>query len=308
MLSRPLQRIRELNLAGPATAGRHAHLSAASGLVCVKSFLYVVADDELHLGVFGKADNAPGRVVRLFEGDLPESKKQRKRQKPDLEALTLLPPFGDYPHGALLAFGSGSTINRRAGCLIGLNERGAVSGSPRVIDLSPLLTSICNEVDGLNIEGAIVCGEELRLLQRGNKRHSKNAIIRFRLAAVLDALSSPTIISIQPVEINQIDMGEIGGVPLCFTDAAALSGGDMVFTAIAEDTSDVYNDGPCVGAAIGIADDRGNLRSLQQLDGPYKVEGVDAQVEGDLVRLLLVSDADDPEIPASLYATTLPLS
>ncbi len=48
-----------------------AHLSAASALVRVAERLFVVADDELHLGLFDLGDPAPGRLVRLFEGSLP---------------------------------------------------------------------------------------------------------------------------------------------------------------------------------------------------------------------------------------------
>ena len=79
----------------------------------------------------------------------------------------------------------------------------------------------------------------------------------------------------------------------------------MVFTAIAEDTDDSYNDGLCVGAAIGVAGNDGTLRCLRWLDRPYKVEGVDARVDGDVIRLLLVTDADDADIPASLLSATL---
>jgi hypothetical protein len=32
---------------------------------------------------------------------------------------------------------------------------------------------------------------------------------------------------------------------------------------------------------------------------------VDARPDGDAVRLLLVTDADDPDIPASLFAATM---
>ena len=79
----------------------------------------------------------------------------------------------------------------------------------------------------------------------------------------------------------------------------------MVFTAVAEDTDDAYNDGPCAGAAIGIVDNDGHLRCLRRLDRPYKVEGVDARVDGDVIRLLLVTDADDADIPASLFSATI---
>ena len=303
-----LTKIRELNLSAAVSPGRPLHLSAASGLACLKSFIYVVADDELHLGVFRAASSEPGHLVRLFDGALPDSKAERKRKKPDLEALTLLPADDDHPHGALLALGSGSKPNRRMGALLGLDAQGAVHGSSRVVDLSPLLAPLDDAFAALNIEGAVVSGDELRLFQRGNKRHALNAIIRFPLSAVLDMLSRKPIDAMTPSAIDTIDLGQIDGIPFSFTDAAALPDGAVVFTAVAEDTDDAYDDGPCVGAAIGIADSGGRLRCLHQLDRPYKVEGVDARVDGDVIRLLLVTDADDAGVPAGLFSATIKMS
>jgi hypothetical protein len=301
-----LTKIRELNLSTAASPGRPQHLSAASGLVCLNSFIYVVADDELHLGVFRSTDSNPGHLVRLFAGKLQDSKADRKKQKPDLEALTLLPSFGGYPHGALFALGSGSKRNRCRGALAGLDAQGAISGKPQIIDLSDLITPLDEHFAKLNIEGAIVSGGELRLLQRGNKRQTQNAVIRFPLSALLDALGSDARVgSIAPSAIDSFDLGNIDGIPFCFTDGAALPNGDMIFTAIAEDSEDNYNDGPCAGAAIGIADKDGNLICLRQLNQPHKIEGVDARMEGDVIRLLVVTDADDASIPACLFSTSI---
>lgn len=299
-----LTKVRELNLSAPTTTGRPTYLSAASGLVRLNSFLYVVADDELHLGVFGTAGSEPGSLVRLFDGELPDAKRDRKKQKPDFEALTLLPAYESYPHGALLALGSGSKHRRRMGALIGLDAQGAVDGSPRAVDLSPVLAPLDDAFAALNIEGAVVSGGELRLFQRGNKRNAANAIIRFPLAALLAALSTGQTGAIEPSAIQPFDLGQIDGIPLCFTDAAALPDGSMVFTAVAEDTDDPYEDGPSMGAAVGMADNGGNLRWLRRLEGPHKVEGVDAQMDGDVIRLLLVTDADDIAVPADLFAST----
>jgi hypothetical protein len=301
-----LTKIRDLDLDAASSAGRPLHLSAASGLVCRETCIYVVADDELHLGVFPVAGNAPGQLIRLFEGVLPDTKPDRKKQKPDLEALTPLPPFGNYSHGALLAFGSGSKRNRRRmGALLGLDADGALHGPPQVVDLSPVLAPLDDEFSKLNIEGAVVWGDELRLFQRGNKRQAKNAIIRYRLAALLDMLSAGRADAIAPAAIDPYDLGNIGGIPFCFTDAAALPDGDMVFTAVVENTDDAYNDGPCLGAAIGIVGNDGRLLGLHRLDGPCKVEGVDARLDGDVLRLLLVTDDDDSDIPAGLFSATM---
>jgi hypothetical protein len=268
--------------------------------------LYVVADDELHLGMFDAAGTAPGRLLRLFDGELPEENKARKKQKPDLEAITSLPPFGDYPNGALLALGSGSKRNRRRGALLRLDARGVIDGAPRVIDVAPLFDELDHHCPALNIEGAVVIGDELRLLQRANKKHPLNAIVRYALPAILGALADgPAIGAIAPAAISSFDLGAIGGVPLSFTDGASLPDGAMVFSAVAEDTEDTYNDGACLGAALGIIAPDGTVRLLEHLDECHKVEGVAARVDGNVIKLLLVTDADNPAIPASLFSATL---
>jgi hypothetical protein len=304
-----LTKLRELDLAERGDAGLPRHLSAASGLACVGSSIYVVADDELHLGVFSAADNTPGRLVRLFDGELPADKAARKKQKPDLEAITELPPFGDCPHGALLALGSGSKNNRRRGALLRLDRFGAIDGAPLPVDVSRLFDELDSRFPALNIEGAVAIGNELRLLQRANKKHPQNLIIRYPLAAVLEALATgATIGALAPSAIDPIDLGQIDGIPLSFTDAAGLPDGGMVFTAVAEDTEDTYNDGACLGAAIGVAAHDGTVRSIDRLDECHKVEGVTARVDNNVIRLLLVTDADDPAIPASLFSATMPSS
>jgi len=297
--------IRALNIAAAASTKRPLHLSAASGLVCVGSTIYVVADDELHLGVFSKNLPEPGRLVRLFEGVLPDKKAARKRMKPDLEALTLVPPFENFPHGALLALGSGSRPNRGRGAFVALDSDGTVLGPPREMDMSPVIGPLHDAFDELNIEGAVIIGDELRLFQRGNKGQADNAIISYSVWQALAALQSIKTDPIEPTAINRLDLGYISGVPFCFTDATALANGDMVFCAVAEDTENAYRDGPCIGAAIGIVSHDGRLLSMQQFDQPHKVEGISARQNGDIIDLLLVTDPDDAEIPALLLSASI---
>ena len=297
--------MRKLDIAAEADGTHPSHISAASGLVCVNSTAYVIADDELHLGVFSTAVPEPGRLVRLFDGILPDIRRARKRQKPDLEALALVPAFQDFPHGCLLALGSGSRPNRCRGALLRLDRHGAVCAVPHELDLAPVLGPLHDIFAELNIEGAVVVEDELRLFQRGNKRHADNAIIRYPLARVLASLQRMAPGIIEPSAIIRLDLGLVDGVPLTFTDAAALPNGDMVFCAVAEDTDDAYRDGPCVAAAVGIVDNDGHPLSLQLLDRPYKIEGISARPDGDRLDLLLVTDADDPAIPASLLSASI---
>ncbi len=315
-----LTKIRELNLTGAATGARPAHLAAASGLVRTASHLYVVADDELHLGVFPASGTQAGSLTRLFDGALPDAHAQRKARKPDLETLMRLPPFAGYAYGALLALGSGSTGQRHRGALLPLDAQGIVSCRVREVDQSALLAKLDAHIAALNIEGGFVNGSELCLLQRGNKKKGANALIRFALAPLLNALAVHTgtaehtgmvahadLPALLPLAIHPVALDDINGAPLTFTDGAASPNGDIVFSAVAENTKDHYDDGPCLDAAIGIMTHDGKPRCLHRLDQPHKIEGIDARVADDVIHLLLVTDADNAEIPASLFSAMLAL-
>jgi hypothetical protein len=303
-----LSKLRDLDLAHASAKGRPAHLSAASGLVRVGDSLYVVADDELHLGVFPASGDGPGRLVRVFEGELPGEKSARKRAKPDLEALVELPATDEFPHGALLAIGSGSTPDRGRGALIGLDASGGLRGPHRAVDLWPLLEPLADEFADLNIEGAVVAGGELSLLQRGNRQHPNNAVAAFEVDRVLKALRAGDARAIPPISIRRFRLDSIDGVPLTVTDGAALPDGSIVFSAVAEATDDAYHDGACVGAAVGALGADGAVRYLEHLDLPYKIEGIHGELRGRRLKLLAVTDADDVAVPASLFAATIELA
>ena len=302
----PLHKLRDLNLESASGPGRARHLSAASGLVRSGRFLYVIADDELHLGVFPADGIGPGGLVRLFHGELPAEPRERKRRKPDLEALLLVPAFAGCAHGALLALGSGSKANRRTGAFLALDADGEATGTPRPCDLSGLLAPLERHFASLNIEGAAIVGEELCLLQRANRRFRQNALIRYRLQPLLDALGAGLPVPpMEPIALHTVDLGAVDDIPLGFTDAAFVPTGELVFVAVAEDTGDSYQDGACAAAAIGIMSRQGHVRRLNPIKGAHKVEGVHASLEGDTVRLLLVTDGDDPANAAGLYAASL---
>ncbi len=299
------QKIRELDLTHGTSESRSPFISAASGLVTVNNLLYVVADDEHHLGVFSADNIQPGEIVRLFEGTLPDKFKKRKAQKPDLETLLLLPTFDGYPHGAMLAMGSGSKPNRDSGMLLGLDALGNINSAPRLVDLSLLYDSIRAAVDELNVEGAAIVGGQFMLLQRGNKG-ATNALIACELASFIDDLATNNAPRLRTLPVvRAVDLGDIDGVPLCFTDAAALPDGNLLFTAVAENTDNSFDDGACGGSAIGIVDANGNVKTIERLDEPYKVEGVAATMHADGIQLLLVTDADDASKAAWLLSAVL---
>ena len=280
------------------------HLSAASGLVQVGKYLYVVADDELALGRFEPANAAPGVLVPLFDNALPVAADSRKAAKPDLEALALLPASPAWQHASLIAFGSGSRASRQRGARVALNRHGAVVGPPHIIDLAPLFAPIRHVFADLNIEGAFVSGDDLCLLQRGNTGDGRNACIRFDLEAFtawLQGRAAPPAVG----SIAQFDLGELDGVPLGFTDGTALSDGGWLFSATAEATADAYLDGPFTGSVIGRVDAGGQVAQIERLTGSYKVEGIALAQDGAEHELRMVTDADDRRAPALLLAALL---
>lgn len=294
--------LRELDLDEPSAPGRHAHLSAASGVVRRGDFVYAIGDDELSLGVFHLSDPDPGCLRRVLEGELPTDEKERKAHKADLEALTLLPPFGGHPFGALLGLGSGSGGRRDRGFVWALGPDGALVDDPRELDLEPLYTLLRRDIPELNIEGASVIEERLWLLQRGNTEEGLNLVAELSLAAVMESLQRD--LRIEPHELEEVrayDLGELDGVPLTFSDATPLGRDMLVFTASAE------GDGGIHGSVVGTLDAGGVVQRLRTIDRRFKVEGVHASIDTGVVDFLFVCDQDDPETASPLLSAAMPL-
>jgi hypothetical protein len=297
----------ELTLQTPTSEGRGAYLAAASGLLQVKDYLYVVADDENHLGMFASQQpDKPGTTITLLDGVLSDEYEERKAAKPDFEALILLPAFEQYKHGALLALGSGSKKKRRQGVVLGLDAHGAIQTEPQIVDFSELYDGLKERFAKLNIEGGFVRGATLYLLQRGNKKNSENAVITVSWTEVEQAIIDKVAVPKSALgTIQSYMMGMVGDVPLCFTDATLLPNGSWVFSAAAEATDDNYNDGAFLGGAIGVVNRQGSICLLERIDASHKVEGISAKVDGERLQLLLVTDADDASRPAQLLSATL---
>lgn len=291
-----LTKVRDLHLAAQAGGG---FMSAASGLVARQGKLYVVADDELHLGIFD--GDKPGKRRRLLSGELPTEHKARKKAKPDFEVLLALTPSVWLPRGALMALGSGSTENRCRGVLIPFSETGLERRTIR-FDLTQLYHSLAQSIADLNIEGAVARGDDLLLFHRGNGTRPDNLVIAVDLAAFVASAAAGDPTNAPVHAISALPIGDVGGVPLSITDAALMSDGGLIVTAVCEDTANAYDDGRLVGAALCLLDAQLNLVSRWMLDPMVKVEGV-ALDGGDI---LLVTDADDPSRPAELFRAKLP--
>ncbi len=303
-----LQFLRDLTLAAPISLGREAHISAASGIVKVGHDFIVVADDELHLALFDSSGLKPGKLVQIFPGELPAKKKPRKKMKPDLESLVLLPGLKG---SQVLVIPSGSKSHRGVGSLVSLGAETQVD-SLRDVDFSELFASLEDDhaVKSLNIEGAIVEGEYLRLLQRGNSKDSKNMIIDLRLDMVIHSLIQGKPIHKSCVSyLQEMQLGSLDGVALSFTDATALGSGYALFTATAEATDNSYDDAPYSGSIMGLwqgrAIEKCNIIRTWKFDKKLKVEGVFAEQSQKDLDIYFVTDDDDPAISARMYYASI---
>jgi hypothetical protein len=298
-----LETLRELDLRSEGE-GEPAHIAAASGVVRRGDYVYVIGDDLLEVGVFRISNPGPGELRRALPGELPGDAAERKRRKPDLEALTALPPFPGAPHGGLLGLGSGSGEGRDRAFFCRFDSAGALDGEPVTIGFAPVYERLRAELGTLNIEGAAVFTERLWLFHRANKGEAPNSIAEFRLGDLAASLSGDLVVDPgELAEVKAYRLGELDGVELCFSDATTLSDELVLFTASAEDEDDGY----VRGSVVGTIDAGGEVHRLRTIDRRWKVEGVHGALDAGVLDLIFVCDQDDPDTPSPLLAATMPL-
>jgi hypothetical protein len=157
----------------------------------------------------------------------------------------------------------------------------------------------------LNVEGAIVVGDVLRLFQRGNGRarpgvpavNATGDLALRDFVRFLDAGSpSPSLEA-----IVEYDLGSTGASTYGFTDATVLLDGHVAFLACAEDSPDVTRDGAVSGCRFGIV--KGESVRVTDVVDPngrpvtHKLEGIELRDDGSFD---VVADVDDPLQPALL--------
>lgn len=299
----PAQTLRRLTVREDQHPRGLGHVSAASGLVCTHGRAYVVCDDEHHLAVFGDA-HRPGVLHRLVRGDLPSDAVARKRRKADFEALLLLDggPGGEAP--MLVALGSGSTAQRDVGVALALDAYGRPLKGRRRFTLTALYQPLRAALGEINIEGAFLQGDELVLLHRGGQGGADNAVLRLPRAQLLAALDGRGGLGPAP-RVQHFPLGALDGVPLGFTDGAALAGGGWVFCAAAEDTASSYDDGACAGGVLGVVGPAGDLVAMHRLATRHKPEGIAVRERRDGLDVCLVTDADDASQAAEMLLARL---
>jgi hypothetical protein len=310
-----------MRYAGGADAAldRPAHVRAGSGVARVGGRLAVIQDDAAFLALVDPATGLAEALPLPADDDGRrqfETARGNKHRKYDLEACVMV--------GArLLGFGSGSTP-RREHVLVATLPLDAPDAAPdlaragvALVHAGALYAALRAERafagSELNVEGAALLGDRVRLFGRGNgaAREGVAAVSATcdldvdALLAYLDGAGAAPALQ----AVRAYDLGALEGTALAFTDACLLPDGTLCYAAAAERSPNVVDDGEVVGAAIGLLDAEGAARwtPLLDLDGaPFrgKVEGVlPADAEG--TTLWVVTDVDDPRTPSELGRVAL---
>jgi hypothetical protein len=276
-------------------------ISAGSGLLMDEDSFYVIADDEHELLIFSQDQEKPEQLaIRLVEGQLPDDHKERKRLKPDHEALVWLDVSQEYSGRGILILPSGSKPNRQIGNWF-------LDGAVKSVQCESLYRTLEKKIPSLNIEGAAVRGPSLFLFHRGNGADSQNAMIELRLADIQSSVQAdkPLLLASSLVGVQSVDLGKIQQSPLGFTDATADASGKIWFLAAAENTQSTYDDGEFLGALLGCLNpENGKVLGSFALEISAKPEGLCIHPNGQ--NFYLVTDADDRSRPALLFEGLLP--
>lgn len=214
-----------------------------------------------------------------------------KPEKPDFESV-VTDLIGD-----LYLLGSGSTPLRRQIARMDLD-----TGKVTLETANELYDALATAVAGTpNLEGAVLMGEVLRLFQRGEGSGPGSNLV-IDVPFMTGSGPAPRVLS-----THAYDLGAMNGVALTFTDAAPMGLDHWIYLAVAEDTPNAIDDGPVVGAAVGVmGPDTARWTQLLEADGSLstrKIEGV--ALEPGCRAGYVITDPDDPTQPAELCRLVL---
>ncbi|MSP59805.1 MAG: FHA domain-containing protein [Myxococcales bacterium] len=224
----------------------------------------------------------------------------------------------DYRGDFLLAFGAGSTPERRriVRMRISAGELDlAVMDTPWLYDSLLGLPGFATST--LNLEGAAWIrppdggAPYVRLCQRGNGKPRGRAtptsatvdILQVVLVGYLERCrrNPNSKLGDDLCNMRRYDLGTVSGVPLAISDACGLEGGRMLYVAVAELSSDVGISGPNFGTAIGLIEIDGSARQalVCEADGTpttAKVAAVTVDDAGQVYMALQPTDSHGPRL------------
>jgi hypothetical protein len=300
----------------PSEPGFPSFVRAGSSLSWFLGKLAVVQDDTRALGLIDPVTFEVDAVaLPLREDGARTFDKERgnKRDKPDLEA-SFSATYQGAP--ALYALGSGSHENRESIALL-VSAGGALRS--HFVHVPAFYAALRAQTgflsSELNLEGAVLIGDTLRLFQRSNGAllaghgEASCATCDVSLGELEAYLHDPTHAALPALgNVQRYDLGRLGEARLTFTDVALRSDGALLFSASAESSPNAYDDGAVAGSAVGVLTPDGAryalLRDQQGAPSLDKAEGIALRPERP-DHALLVFDPDDHHEPACLAELAL---
>jgi hypothetical protein len=296
--------------------GFPAFVRAASSVTWLGERLAIVQDDTLLIALVDPASCAVEAVALPLRADGARTfdvAQGNKKFKADFEGCV-----SALVNGAptLFAFGSGSHENRES---IAVLSRAGTHVESRIVHV-PAFYAALREQPGflsseLNLEGALLIGDTLRLFQRGNGTplvagaDVSCATCDLSWSELLAHLGAPAQAPVPVLRgVRQYDLGTVDDARLTFTDAALMPDGSVAFSASAERSPNAYDDGIVTGSALGKIGPHGivvcPLCDEQGAPVREKVEGL-VFSKGSSQQAFVVFDPDDHEQPATLAVVAL---
>lgn len=289
---------------------------AGSSLSWFLGKLAVVQDDTLSVGLIDSQTFEVDAVALPLRADGArtfDKERGNKAHKPDLEA-SFSATYQGAP--ALYALGSGSHENRESFVVL-VSDGGKLRA--QFIHVPELYAALRAQTGflstELNLEGAVLVGDTLRLFQRSNgallagQHEASCATCDLNFRALHAYLSDPAHVSLPALSnVRCYDLGRIGAARLTFTDVALRADGALLFSASAESSPNAYDDGAVAGSALGVLTPDGARYTLlhdeQGAASLDKAEGLALYAERS-DRALVVFDPDDHHKPAELAEVEL---
>lgn len=201
-------------------------INSASSLISVKNRIFACCDDQYTLYELID-DNCWIQHKWKDAPDLPIDLMERKKVKPDFEAL--LGPVGDG--NTLFLIPSGSKKNRTKALKFNL-----LDNQFSILDFKKLFDNLTKQLENLNIEGSVFFEEKYIFMNRGVQLKQSSLV-------TID----PTTFVIK--SIDKIDFGLTKGVRLHGSELCVFE--DCLYAlAVAENSSNSYDDGEIVGSVL----------------------------------------------------------
>ena len=266
-------------------------LPSGSGLVHFNDIIYIIGDDATQLYKLNPSESSFSGIPL---NNMGTEYRINKPDKHDFESLEIL-DIRNEPH--LIAFGSGSLSPQRDFLLVVNCKNEKIQ---QLISLELLYTLLKQQAGGkkiLNIEGAVITGEKLYLMDRENDILFEIELEEFRKYILSNGNHKVSTVKIYSLQLPS-DEGLIAGI----SGGCALSENKILFCASLEDTPNAIDDGVVKGSYIGIISLRdGNiltavlLKDEQGIVIPDKIESIDIVGKNDdgTLKAFAVADNDD---------------